>query len=110
MTALRVPLRTGVQLARLALGVTTAPVRIGAALIESPQVASRDPASIELDQRRRDGWRLTEVHLARRHTTVHLERDGETDSVEGTTLAFAAYASRVAAGVASARLIRERTP
>lgn len=109
MTPLR-PLHTGVQLARLAVGVTTAPVRIGAALLDSPQAASRDPASIQLHQRRRDGWRLTEVRLGRRHTTVHLERDGQTDTLEGTTLAFATYAASIAAGVGSAPIVRERTP
>lgn len=97
--------RAGDQLARLAAGAATAPIRIGAAVLDSPRIARRDPASAALAQRRHDGWRPREVRLGPRRTSVALERDGETDAVDGTTLAFAAYATRtgVAAGAAVVR-------
>lgn len=101
--------RAGDQLVRLAAGAATAPLRIGVAVLDSPRIARRDPASAALAQRRNDGWRPREVRLRPRSTSVALERDGETDVVDGATLAFATYATRtgVAAG---ATVVRDAGP
>lgn len=85
--------------ARLVANVLTAPVRIGAAVLDSSRVARRDPASNRLAELRHDGWRPSEVRFGARTIEVDLERDGRHETIEGTTLAFAAYAGRV--GVAA---------
>lgn len=85
--------------ARFVADVTTAPVRVAAAVLDRPRVARRDPQSNQLAALRADGWRPTEVRLGARATTVELERNGEHTQVEGSSLAFATYAARV--GVAA---------
>jgi hypothetical protein len=84
-------------IARTASTVAAAPVRIGVAVLGSVEVARRDPAATRLRTCRHDGWTATEVVLARRGATVVIERDGQRDEVAGETLAYAAYAARVAA-------------
>lgn len=84
--------------ARMTANLATIPVRLTNAVLDSPRVARRDPASRRLSELRRSGWRPTEVRLAARSTEVELERGDERQTVGGATLAFAAYATR--AGVA----------
>lgn len=83
--------------ARVVAEVATAPVRVAAAVLDSPRVARRDPRSNQLASLRADGWRPIEVGLGVRAATVELERGGQHERVEGATLAFAAYAARVGA-------------
>jgi hypothetical protein len=85
--------------ARIVVDVATSPVRVAAAVLDSPSAARRDARSKELASLRADGWRPTAVRLGTRAATVELERSGQHEQVEGATLAFAAYAARV--GVAA---------
>jgi len=84
-------------IARTASTVVGAPLRIGAAVLGSPEEARRDPAAMRLRTRRQDGWTATEVLLAPHRTTVRIQRDGDQDEVVGESLAYGAYAARVAA-------------
>lgn len=86
-----------ITIARTASTVVAAPLRIGAAALESVEAARRDPAATRLRTRRQDGWTATEVLLAPNRTTVRIERDGDHDEVVGESLAYAAYAARIAA-------------
>ena len=82
--------------------VATVPLRVLAAVLDSPRVARQDPSSNRVAALRHDGWRVTGVRLGGRTTSVDLERTSERETVEGMSLAFAAYATRVgvAAGAA----------
>ena len=82
--------------ARVVASIVTAPARISAAVLDRPRGASRDPASAALADLRRRGWRPSEVRFGPRRVEVDLERDGRHETVEGTTIAFAAYAGHVA--------------
>ena len=70
-------------IARTASTVVGAPLRIGAAVLGSPEEARRDPAAMRLRTRRQDGWTATEVLLAPHRTTVRIQRDGDQDEVVG---------------------------
>jgi hypothetical protein len=94
-------------IARTASTVVGAPVRVGAAVLGSAEAARRDPDAARLRTRRQDGWTATEVALGPNRTTVRIERDGERDEVVGESLAYAAYAARVAAA-AGVPLRRDR--
>lgn len=82
--------------------VATVPLRVLAAMLDSPRLARQDPSSNGLAALRHDGWQVSEVRLGGRKTSVDVERQGQRETVEGTSLAFAAYATRVgvAAGAA----------
>lgn len=83
-------------IARTASTVVGAPVRVGAAVLGSAEAARRDPAATVLRTRRQDGWTATEVVLAPHRTTVRIARECDHDEVVGESLAYAAYAARVA--------------
>ena len=86
--------------AHIVADVATAPVRVVAAVLDSPRAARRDTRSKELAALRGDGWRPIAVWLGVPGVTVELERDGEHVQVDGSSLAFAAYAARVAVAAA----------
>lgn len=89
--------RSAASTLRWAGALASIPATTTAAVLGSPGAAKADPQSQRLVQLRRQGWRPTELRLLRHRTELCLERGGERCSVEGETLAFAAYASLVAA-------------
>lgn len=78
---------------RLAGAVATASAQTAGAVLASPRVARADPASQRLTELRRQGWRPMEVRLEPRRTEVRLARGEEHCTVDGESLAFAAYGS-----------------
>jgi len=85
------------SIARTASSLATAPLQIGAAILGSPSAARRDPSATRLRTRRQAGWAAREVVVEPGRTSVLIERGSERDEVVGETLAFSAYAARVAA-------------
>ncbi len=97
MAVVRRLVRPSVGALRLAGAVAAVPIRVTAAVLDSPRVARTDPDSQVLDELRDQGWRPIEVRLERRRTEVWLDRGVQQHTVTGETLAFAAYAAVVGA-------------
>ena len=82
--------------ARLVATLAVLPVRLAGAVLDSPRVARHDPASHRLADLRHGGWRTAEVRLAARSAEADVTCGDERQVVEGSTMAFAAYATRAA--------------
>lgn len=97
MKAVQVVTRTAEMLLVPASGVR--------AMLGSPAAAARHPASRELRSLLNDGFQVADVQRLRspRSTTVTARRGGEEREIRSGDLAFAAYATRIAARWAASR-------